>query len=440
MSGLFIINIIISTVCFGIVLLALLFNKVIENKKYRITFIFENYTFLLFHLSSITLYYAKYHPFNLTYIDNTIYFIYALIVMFALYKLEKTTFLLVVILSCILFYNGIEFEVRIMLMNIVLLFFEFYNLYLINNFKNDFISITSIKQSFDKANNGILYLNSNYEILIMNEVMVEIQNELEGIYNLTDAKLYKRIVDDCENSFLKTLNKTYSIEISNIDKSLTGFIFQFTDVTKDFILLNQLDNQNNILLSTQEELKQSIINIETTVLDEEILRLRTRVHDVIGQRLSIVHTFIENMYLDSKNFNELKGLLKNIREDLVFDSDLTILDRFEALKKTYMLVNTTLHLEGKFPSNEELSKIFLKIIREASTNAIRHASAKNVYIKINEDYSYVVLSITNDGNVKKEQIKEGDGIKGMKQSLSLYNYSFVVKQDPVFSILITIIK
>lgn len=183
----------------------------------------------------------------------------------------------------------------------------------------------------------------------------------------------------------------------------------------------------------QIDLKNSLNNIEKSVTDNEVLKLRLWIHDIIGQRLSIVHTYIENNFLNTDNINELKEILKNIKGDLNFDS-YNIDERFNRIKITYEVVNTILHLNGSFPNDNKVSTIFLNIIREASTNAIRHSSAKNVYIDIKEDKENLYLNIKNDGKVNTKNIVEGDGILGMRRAIKPYEGVLNITTDPLFQI------
>lgn len=55
--------------------------------------------------------------------------------------------------------------------------------------------------------------------------------------------------------------------------------------------------------------------------------------------------------------------------------------------------------------------MFFEIIREATTNAIRHAGSSKVFVNIKETLEETYMIITNDGRKPNEFITENHGNK-----------------------------
>ena len=67
---------------------------------------------------------------------------------------------------------------------------------------------------------------------------------------------------------------------------------------------------------------------------------------------------------------------------------------------------TDIVINGKLPQNKEVAKVFFEIIREATTNAIRHAVSSKVFVNIKETLEETYMIITNNGKKSNEFIIE----------------------------------
>ncbi len=81
-----------------------------------------------------------------------------------------------------------------------------------------------------------------------------------------------------------------------------------------------------------------------------------------------------------------------------------------------------------------MAKVFFEIIREATTNAIRHANSSKIYIKINETLEETNMTITNDGKKPNEFITENQGIKDMRRKVNSIGGIFYISTVPEFSV------
>ena len=54
-----------------------------------------------------------------------------------------------------------------------------------------------------------------------------------------------------------------------------------------------------------------------------------------------------------------------------------------------------------------IKSILLQVIREASTNAIRHGNAKKIEVNAADNLESFCMTITNDGSIPNKSIVEG---------------------------------
>ena len=113
-------------------------------------------------------------------------------------------------------------------------------------------------------------------------------------------------------------------------------------------------------------------------------------------------------------------------------------DRLNELIEIHNKSGTKILLEGKLPQNEEKAIAFFEIIREAVTNAIRHANSTEVYIKIKGDTEHTKMTIRNNGKKPKAEIIENEGIKGMRRKIAQIGGKIEIITKPEFLINIEI--
>ena len=113
---------------------------------------------------------------------------------------------------------------------------------------------------------------------------------------------------------------------------------------------------------------------------------------------------------------------------------LSIEDRLEQLIKSFSIIGVDLSVEGKLPVENDKVNFVLKVIRECSTNSVRHGQASQVDVKIYklEDGRYSV-TISNNGFSSKDYV-EGNGIKSIKYQLQQLGGEISIIPFPVFTI------
>ena len=94
----------------------------------------------------------------------------------------------------------------------------------------------------------------------------------------------------------------------------------------------------------------------------------------------------------------------------------------------------TIELNGKLPEKEEYANVFFEIIREAFTNAIRHANSRNIKINIENTQEHYRMTIVNPLTQPQVNVIEHDGIKGMRNRLDEIGGKLFITADKQFKI------
>ena len=88
------------------------------------------------------------------------------------------------------------------------------------------------------------------------------------------------------------------------------------DVTEYAHAYDRLAHANHLLELAAKELRVQIEEVKKVADNAAYLRMRARVHDVIGQRLSIMHRYLEEGRLDDESLEQIEPLLRSIAIDL----------------------------------------------------------------------------------------------------------------------------
>ena len=297
-----------------------------------------------------------------------------------------------------------------------------------NYIKKEKLNNLSIKNIVDSSNIGILVLRKNKKVLtnsVMNKILEKINIKDDYIKNINK----KNIEKIGEDYILKVDENFYLFNINQNE------IIAF-DVTEEYELQCELNKQNEKIMQNNKELIDSIENIEKYEKEKNLLELKNKYHDLLGQNLSILQQYLNRPNIAKDNLEEIKYMIKEMFIDI--KEIKSSKDRLNELIEIHNKSGTKILLEGKLPQNEEKAIAFFEIIREAVTNAIRHANSTEVYIKIKDDTEHIKMTIRNNGKKPKVEIIENEGIKGMRRKIAQIGGKIEIITKPEFLINIEI--
>ena len=169
------------------------------------------------------------------------------------------------------------------------------------------------------------------------------------------------------------------------DVMVSGRLFERIiglDVTEYAHAHDRLAQANHLLELAGQELQAQIEEVKKVADNAAYLRMRARVHDVIGQRLSILHRYLEEGRLDDESLEQIDPLLRSIAADLRSGGDTEPAEQLGDIVHAFGLVSVQIDVEGELPEDARVAAAFLQIIREASTNATKHAQAHRVHVRL----------------------------------------------------------
>ena len=311
---------------------------------------------------------------------------------------------------------GIIYEI----ISLIFMYFRYY--------KKETITDFSIKKVIDECEFGILVLKGKRAKLINNK-MYEILDKL-NIKKDYITNIIKQSIDQLDKNYcVKVEDKYYVFAINNNE------IITF-DITEVYKLHQKLNEQNKKLKENNKKILLSIDNIEELEKEKNLQKLKNKYHDILGQNLSILQQYLNKENITQENFEEIKFMIQKMFIDIEDTDDTNA--NLENLIKIHKKNGTDIIIDGKLPQNKETAKVFFEIIREATTNAIRHAGSSKVFVNIKETLEETYMIITNDGRKPNEFITENQGIKDMRRKVKKLGGMFYISTVPEFSVNISI--
>ena len=344
--------------------------------------------------------------------DYALEYIVSIIILIALFMQESISRNSLFIIALL----GIIYEI----ISLIYMYFRYY--------KKETITDFSIKKVIDECEFGILVLKGKKAKLINNK-MYEILDKL-NIKKDYVTNIIIQSIDQLDKNYCVRVEDKYYVFVINNNEIITF------DITEVYELHQKLNEQNKKLKENNKEILSSINNIEKLEKEKNLLKLKNKYHDILGQNLSILQQYLNKENITQENFEEIKFMIQKMFIDIEDTDDTNA--NLENLIKIHKKNGTDIIIDGKLPQNKETAKVFFEIIREATTNAIRHAGSSKVFVNIKETLEETYMIITNDGRKPNEFITENQGIKDMRRKVKKLGGMFYISTVPEFSVNISI--
>ena len=344
--------------------------------------------------------------------DYTLEYIVSITILIALFMQESISRNSLFIIALL----GIIYEI----ISLIYMYFGYY--------KKETITDFSIKKVIDECEFGILVLKGKRAKLINNK-MYEILDKL-NIKKDYITNIIKQSIDQLDKNYCVKVEDKYYVFVINNNEIITF------DITEVYKLHQKLNEQNKKLKENNKKILLSIDNIEELEKEKNLLKLKNKYHDILGQNLSILQQYLNKENITQENFEEIKFMIQKMFIDIEDTDDTNA--NLENLIKIHKKNGTDIIIDGKLPQNKETAKVFFEIIREATTNAIRHAGSSKVFVNIKETLEETYMIITNYGRKPNEFITENQGIKDMRRKVKKLGGMFYISTVPEFSVNISI--
>ena len=308
------------------------------------------------------------------------------------------------------------------------------------------LSALTIKQATDSLRTGLLYFGPNGTIYLVNHRMQSLMVALTGAVQRNGVHFRKTIFDGstllAPEPLLLDGQRIYRLydgsawlfrEQEIFVSGRKYFQLSAADVTERWLLTLALQKQTEELRLRGKQLSSATLNIDVICREEELLRLRSKVHDSMAQCLAMLMRVLRSEEtIDEKSLASFADdMLKTAREEIELD---TGADGIHSLRRAYETMGVDVELCGAIPSSPEHAAFFADYVKEATANAVRHGFATKVKISCENAHSGVAISIANNGFVPNGTVAEGSGISELRRKLSRLGGKLEIDTGPPFKL------
>ncbi|MCC2252357.1 sensor histidine kinase [Virgibacillus sp. AGTR] len=197
----------------------------------------------------------------------------------------------------------------------------------------------------------------------------------------------------------------------------------------------------NKRMELESELDEANAKIKELVKREERTRIARDLHDTLGHTLSLItlkSQLVERLITKDKNRakQEVKEIeltsriaLDQVRELVTSMKSHTIMEELiyvqDILQTANIQVHTNINIHMESLPIVEQSMLSL-CLREAVTNIVKHSKASYCWIDLKDTVENTYLIVADNGIGQSREWGEGNGLKGMKERLSLINGTLTV--------------
>jgi len=173
-----------------------------------------------------------------------------------------------------------------------------------------------------------------------------------------------------------------------------------------------------------------------TTQEEERRRIARRIHDEVGQVLAAARWALaagekeEAEKLLAQGIEALRDLARELRPPLLDEAGLApalrkLLANFSA---TGVTVEAEIE-EARYP--ELVETVAFRVIQEALENVRRHAQARQVFVRVEEEEGWLLGEVRDDGRgFDPERTPPGLGLSGMREWVELLGGTLSVESQP----------
>ena len=307
------------------------------------------------------------------------------------------------------------------------------------------ITYYSIQHAIDSLDEGILVCKEKGEPVLVNRCMEVVMEKLLGT-TLRNGNIFWHILQQgatkgvrwerlgAKMLFRLPSGESWILSREPIDRVDTT-IWQITaaNVTDLERINEELAASNQMWQERNQKMKDLLLHLVDIQSKETIRDIRMKVHDLMGQRISLLQQILNNK--DVSQYKTITPLLDNLLGDMEKDISIDPAKLLSEMIHTYQDLGITVHVEGILPSQPQVSRIFVEIIREAMTNAICHGKANEISIFFTGK-DRPCVQISDNGMGCQIPIQEGGGLSGARRKMKALGGTVRFKNQPHFTLIL----
>jgi signal transduction histidine kinase len=232
---------------------------------------------------------------------------------------------------------------------------------------------------------------------------------------------------DQEISILTQKNKIQQLGIQQRNLYLFLAIVLIVVAVVSIYLLYKNKKAREERLVKGAALEAELLKLETQhTLQADRLRISRDLHDNIGANLTFIHTSLNERSSDLSKDEQIKEMIAETINELrrtvwLINKSAVTLEEWVIKLRDYYKKIPIVHIaanvnESQRTLSSKQATAFFRIIQEAVNNALKHANATRIEIRIQETIEGLCIAVVDNGIGFEQGSSEGFGLENMTQN------------------------
>ncbi len=304
----------------------------------------------------------------------------------------------------------------------------------------------AVKEALDTLPSAVCYFTAAGNVKLCNTAMYDLirkitQNDLQTLDELNEA------LNSCNqntgviregNLFLFPDGHAWQYSVDKVTAA-DGRIYTeavLSDVTELYEKRQKLQRQSRELKKMYRELKILSANVLEMTREEEILNLKSRLHDQMNMGVAAIRQILRQNTTSEENaaaIAQFRRAIQVLQEENAYPQD----DIAEFIRDAEVS-GIRVEITGDFPEEKEVLHLLLPVLREACVNAARHADASVLYITAERKSNAMRLLLTNDGRQPQQEVIPRGGLVDLGRMLAEAGGKIEIQSQPQFLLTVTL--
>ena len=301
------------------------------------------------------------------------------------------------------------------------------------------VTIASIRAGLDLLPEGILFGRTGHAAALVNIAMLQFMERLLGRQYRSAEEFWAALTafdapavaekHARRDAFLFRFAQgdTWLVQRTHLTSGLDGWQLTAGCVTEFDAVSQELEAKNAALADMVDAQKELLTTLEETERHRTLQEITSRVHDVLGQRISMLQQLLASPA--PKDALDTIVRIDSLLEAVPLAQEVHPATLLADLTDTYRRLGIRLTVTGSLPRNLRRARAFAAIIREALSNAVCHGRANAVTITLGERQLRI-----RDNGIGCRELRLGGGLSGMMRRVNELGGRLLITQAPHFEI------
>lgn len=304
----------------------------------------------------------------------------------------------------------------------------------------------AVKEALDTLPSAVCYFTSAGTIKLCNKAMYDLYREMTQSDLQSFAELNRALAGCDENTdiirdgniFLFPDGRAWQYSSENV-VTAEGKVYTetvFDDVTGLYEKKKELRQQSLELKKMYGELKALSDNVLEVTREQEILNLKSRLHDQMNMGVASIRQILRQNTASEENtaaIEQFRRAIQVLREENAGPED----DVSEFIRDAGVS-GVRVSIDGELPDDEQTLHLVLLIMREACVNAARHADATALSVHSSLTGNSITICITNNGRQPEKDVTPKGGLANLGRYITDAGGVMNICSRPEFILTVTL--